>query len=109
MAPKITLAMLMCGIGAATAAGVAAAATPDPDVLAIAVKYDPTTLETDSGARRLYARIVNAADAVCPEYYNPHGLNPQVQACRQRAIENAVSKVHDPRLVAVHLSSTKRG
>ena len=41
MAPKITLAMLMCGIGAATAAGVAAAATPDPDVLAIAVKYDP--------------------------------------------------------------------
>ena len=41
MTPKITLAMLMCGIGAATAAGVAGAATPDLDVPAIAVKYDP--------------------------------------------------------------------
>jgi UrcA family protein len=109
MNPKITLAMLMCGMGAATAAGVASAATPDLDVPAIAVKYDPAVLATDSGARRLYARIVNAAAEVCPEYVNPHWVSPQVQACREKAIANAVTKVHNERLAAVYLGSTKRG
>jgi UrcA family protein len=109
MTPKITLAMLMCGIGAATAAGVAGAATPDLDVPAIAVKYDPAALETDSGARQLYARIVHAAADVCPEYYNSHWVSPAVQACRKQAVENAVAKVHNERLAAVYLSSTKRG
>ena len=106
---KITLAMLMCGMGAATAAGVASAATPDLDVPAITVKYDPAVLGSDSGARRLYARIVNAAAEVCPEYLNPHFVSPQVQACREKAIENAVMKVHNERLAAVYISSTKRG
>jgi UrcA family protein len=109
MSPKITLAMLMCGMGAATAGGVASAATPDLDVPAITLKYDPAVLGTDGGARRLYARIVNAAADVCPEYINPHWVSPQVQACREKAIENAVAKVHNERLAAVYLSSTKRG
>jgi UrcA family protein len=109
MSPKITLAMLMCGIGAGTAAGVAGAATPDLDVPAIAVKYDPATLDTDSGARQLYARIANAAVQVCPNYDNPHWVTHQVEMCRARAIENAVTKVHNPRLAAVYLSASKHG
>jgi len=109
MSPKITLAMLMCGIGAGTAAGVAGAATPDLDVPAIAVKYDPATLDTDRGARQLYARIAYAAAQVCPDYDNPHWVTHKVEVCREKAIENAVAKVHNPRLAAVYLSATKHG
>jgi UrcA family protein len=105
---KITLAMLMCGIGAVAAAGAASAATPDLDVPAIAVKYDPAALDTYSGARQLYARLENAAVEVCPNY-NPHWVSPQVQACRDHAIESAVAKVHNPRLAAIYQTATKRG
>jgi UrcA family protein len=105
---KITLAMLMCGIGAAAAAGVAGAATQDSDVRTLAVKYDPTALETDSGARHLYARITNAAADVCPSF-DPHFVSREVQMCREQAIAGAVAKVHNERLAAVYLSATKRG
>jgi UrcA family protein len=105
---KITLAMLMCGLGAATAAGIAGAAPADLDVRSLAVKYDPTALETDGGARQLYARIAKAAVDVCPSFA-PHLVSPEVQACRQQAIESAVAKVHNERLAAVYLSATKRG
>ena len=106
---KITLAMLMCGIGAVAASGMASAATPDLDTPTIAVKYDPTALDSSDGARQLYARLSNAAAEVCPSYDSPHWVSHRVQVCRDRAIENAVAKVHNPRLAAVYLSSTKRG
>jgi UrcA family protein len=106
---KITLAMLMCGIGAVAAAGMASAATPDLDTPTLAVKYDPAALDSDAGARQLYARLATAAAEVCPNYDNPHWVTHQVQVCRERAIENAVAKVHNPRLAAVYLSSTKHG
>jgi len=109
MTPKITLAMLMCGLGAAGAAGLASAATPDLDVPAIAVKYDPAVLDTDVGARRLYARIAKAAVDVCPSYGNPHWVTHKVEVCRQQAIENAVAKVHNARLATVYMSATKHG
>jgi UrcA family protein len=105
---KITLAMLMCGLGAVAAAGVAGAATADFDVRTLAVKYDPTALETDSGARQLYARITKAAADVCPSFA-PHLVSRDVQMCREQAIANAVAKVHNERLAAVYLSATKHG
>lgn len=105
---KITLAMLMCGIGAVAATGMASAATPDLDAPSIAVKYNPATLDSYDGARKLYARIENAAVEVCPSY-EPHLVSHQVQVCREHAIESAVAKVHNPRLAAVYLSATKRG
>jgi UrcA family protein len=108
MNPKITLAMLMCGIGAASAAGVASAATPDLDVLTLAVKYDPATLDSDAGARQLYARLAKAAAEVCPNY-EPHFISRQVQVCRSHALENAVAKVHNERLVAVYRGANKNG
>jgi len=109
MNAKITLTMLMCGIGAAAAAGVASAAAPDFDVPSIAVKYDSTALETDGGARRLYARIAAAAADVCPNYVSSPFVSPAVRACRERAIESAVAKVHNERLAAVYVSASKHG
>jgi UrcA family protein len=100
--------MLMCGIGAAAAAGVASAATPDLDAPSIAVKYDPASLDSNDGARQLYARLTNAAAEVCPSY-DAHWVSHQVQVCRDHAIESAVAKVHNPRLAAIYLMSTKRG
>ena len=105
---KITLAMLMCGIGAVAAAGMASAATPDLDAPSIVVKYDPATLDSYSGARQLYARLENAAAEVCPNY-DPRWVSHQVQVCRDHALESAVANVHNPRLAAIHLSATKRG
>jgi UrcA family protein len=104
---KITLAMLMCGIGAA-AAGVANAVTPDADAPRIMVKYDPATLDSDAGARALYARLAKAAAEVCPNF-EPHFISPQVQVCRSHALEDAVAKVHNERLVAVYRGANKNG
>lgn len=107
--PKITLAMLICGIVGAAAATTAGAAGSDTDAPAIAVKYDPTTLDSDGGARQLYARIVNAAAEVCPEYESPHWVTHAVQVCRDHAIAGAVAKVHHPKLVAIYRSNSKNG
>ena len=109
MNTKITLAMLMCGVGAAASAGMASAATPSLDMPTIAVKYDPAALNSYEGARQLYARLANAAAEVCPSFDSPRWISHQVQACREQAIESAVAKVHNPRLAAVHLSASKRG
>jgi UrcA family protein len=108
MNPKITLAMLMCGIGAAAAAGAANAATPDLDAPSIVVKYDPATLDSDAGARALYARLAKAAAEVCPNF-EPHFISSQVQVCRSHALENAVAKVHNERLAAVYRGANKNG
>jgi len=105
---KVTLAMLMCGIGAAAAAGVASAGTTDVEVSTLAVKYNPAALDTDGGARLLYTRIAKAAAAVCPSS-DPFFVNAAVRACREHAIETAVEKVHNERLAAVYLSSSKHG
>ncbi len=104
--PKVTLAMLICGIFAAAAAG---AATPEQDVLAVKVKYDPAMLATEGGARHLYARLEHAAEEVCPEYVNPHLVSPQVQACRTHSLQAAVMKINNPRLVAVYQSNAHIG
>jgi UrcA family protein len=106
---KITLSMLMCGIGAVGAAGAAGAATPDSDAPSIALKYDPVALNTDGGARKLYARIETAAAKVCPSYGDPIIVSQAAWECRQHAIESAVEKTHNPRLAAIYLSNSKRG
>ncbi len=66
MKPKITLAMLMCGIVSAACVGAASAATPGDDTLSVIVKYDPQNVSTPEGAKALYRRLVRAAADVCP-------------------------------------------
>jgi UrcA family protein len=109
MKTKITLALLMCGIGAVAASSLASAATPDLNQPTIVVKYVPAELATYQGARRLYARLSVAAAEVCPNYGSPHWITRQVKECREQAISNAVANVHNPRLAAVLLSSSDRG
>ena len=64
---KITMAMIACGIVGAAFIGAANAATPDDDVARVTVRYNPQSLETESGARALYSQLVNAAAEACPQ------------------------------------------
>ena len=108
--PKTTLAMLMCGIVAFAAAGAASAAGSDTDVPSVSVKYDPSALATEGGARQLYARIADAAAQVCPQYASsPHWVTRGVEQCREQSISRAVMKVNSPRLVAVYQRTVKSG
>ena len=81
-APKVTLAMILCGIVSAAgmaAAGAASAATQDGDVPSKAVRYDSASLLTDTGAHVVYRKIVSAAEAVCPA--NPGSMILSSNTC----------------------------
>jgi UrcA family protein len=103
--------LLLSGLGLAALAATATAAAPADTVApAVAVRYDSMMLATDRGARTLYARLSAAADKVCQDDSVGSHL-PSVAAlqCRKQAIQAAVEKVHNPRLVAVSRSSFKSG
>jgi len=111
-APKITLAMILCGIVSAAgmaAAGAASAATQDGDVPSKAVRYDSASLLTDTGAHVVYRKIVSAAEAVCPANPGSVILSGAVQECRAQAIAAAVMKINNSRLAAIHDSASGKG
>lgn len=109
--PKITLAMIMCGLVSAACIGAAGAATPDDEALSVAVKYDADSISTDAGARHLYHKLVTAAEQVCPVQSSFfHGMpSPAVRECRQQSVARAVFKINNPRLVAVYNTASRNG
>ncbi len=108
--PKITLAMILCGVVGAAGIGAVSAATPDDESLSIAVKYDPQALSTQEGARVLYRKLVRAAEEVCPtNSASPLMPSPAVAECRAQSIARAVFKINNPSLVAVYNASVKHG
>jgi len=108
--PKITLAMLMCGIVSAACVGAASAATPTDRTLSVAVQYDPQSISTQDGAKNLYRRLVRAAADVCPaDSSSPHLISPAVRECREQSVARAVFKINNPSLVAVYNTSSKHG
>jgi UrcA family protein len=108
--PKITLAMILCGVVGAAGIGAVSAATPDDESSSIAVKYHPQDLSTEDGARLLYRKLVRAAEEVCPtNSASPLVLTPAVAECRAQSIARAVFQINIPCLVAVYNASVKRG
>lgn len=108
--PKITVMMLVCGIVGAASIGTVSAAAADEDVPSVAVHYSSQSLDTESGARALYRRIVNAAAEVCPQdLSSPHFISDAVKQCREQSIARAVFKVNSPKLVAVYATNSKKG
>jgi UrcA family protein len=108
--PKITLAMILCGVVGAAGIGAVSAATPDDESLSVAVKYHPQDLSTQDGARALYRKLVRAAEAVCPtNSANPFLPGAAVAECRAQSVARAVFKINNPSLVAVYNASTKHG
>jgi UrcA family protein len=103
-----TALMLLCGIASAAYSGAASAATGDDDVLSVAIHYDRQSLDTDSGARTLYRRIVNAAAEVCPQdSSSPHWISDAVRRCREESVARAVMQINHPHLAAVYAASTR--
>ena len=108
--PKITLAMILCGVVGAAGIGAVSAATPDDESSSVAVKYHAEDLSTQEGARVLYRKLVRAAAEVCPtDSASPLFPSPAIAKCRAQSIARAVFKINNPSLVAVYNASTKHG
>ena len=99
-ATKIIIASL------ATFAGLMSSAQANADsaqVLTRTVSYDARTLNSEQGARTLYARLRSAAGEVCSPYESRELSRKAVwQSCVHSAVESAVLKVNSPLVSAMH-------
>jgi UrcA family protein len=107
--PKITLLMVLCGVVGAAASGAVSAASVVDEVPQRVVKYSSDTLNTDSGVRSLYHRIVKAAEDVCPVTSGTRFVTTAVAECRAQSVARAVHQIDSPRLAALYAASSKRG
>ena len=100
----LVVAAAVAGFGFAAAAG----AQTNDQVPQLAVRYSPASLDTDSGARQLYVRLVSAAETVCVQ---PDSRIPStaVVECRKQAVAKAVAQIHNSRLAAVSAGHAKMG
>ena len=107
--PKITLLMVLCGVVGAAASGAVSAASVADEVPQRVVKYSPDILNTDTGVRSLYHRIVKAAEEVCPVTPGTRFIPRAVVECRAQSVARAVHQIDNPRLAALYAASSKRG
>ena len=106
------------GIGIAALASCMIAATAGADskihvkdrLPSVVVRYGDLDISTESGARALYARLGTAARRVCPDD-NSYDLRmlQTVRACRQQAIDRAVTNLNSTALAAVHYKHVTSG
>jgi UrcA family protein len=103
---------VLTAVTAVLALGACAIANAAPTTTApsVTVRYDDLNLAGDSGTRVLYARIVAAARQVCaaPDIRDLGAL-AAARDCADHAIAQAVSDVHNPKLVAVFAASEPNG
>jgi len=79
-----------------------------PDVRSVTVSYRDLDLSTPHGAKVLYRRIQAAAREVCG-YRGADLLEQSVwKGCYRNAIADAVGKVNNPRVTAVHTGRPAR-
>jgi UrcA family protein len=104
---KVALLMVAASLGFAMVAG---AATVDSDAPSLVVKYNSQSLTTDVGVQQLYRRILDAAKQVCPEAYALEiGVSPGAQACRARAVADAIQRIGNTRLASLYATRSKSG
>ncbi|MFO1401895.1 MAG: UrcA family protein [Steroidobacteraceae bacterium] len=94
-----------------TLAGLASAQAADlaAERPSVAVRYDDLNLASDGGARRLYARLQQAAVRVCPGGHDRDRTRAARRACQAQAVDAAVLQVSSPRLAALHAHDGGRG
>jgi UrcA family protein len=97
---RFTLTIPLLGAVLSIAGASAAFASPVSAPRQV-VRFDAAALSSDAGARAVYAQISKAAEKVCPNSYSLLTSN-LVQACREQAVADAVAKIHNQRLAAVH-------
>jgi UrcA family protein len=100
---RLILAAAACALAGLPAAHAADARGPS----AVTVRYDDLNLDTDSGVRTLYARLKRAAELVCPGSHDRDLARVSIgRACKAQAVDAAVTRVHNPRLAALHTRGT---
>jgi UrcA family protein len=107
---KFAKTLLLGGLAGLSLAGAASAASTDDTMPASTVRYSQSSLATDDGARVLYSRLAQAAEAVCPnEPLNSRVSTTSVMKCRRQALSAAVARIHNQRLAALHAATSKAG
>jgi UrcA family protein len=85
--------------------GITPAWSGTPDVRSVTVSYGDLDLSSPAGANALYRRIQGAAKQVCG-YAGADLIEQSIwRGCYRNAIANAVGKVNNPLLTAVHTGS----
>jgi len=97
-------ALLIAAALTGLAAGPAAAATGSSigSEPARVVRYDDLNLDSEAGAKALYARLERAAEQVCPTA-GVRDLNRlrALQVCQEEAIARAGAQIASPKLAAI--------
>jgi UrcA family protein len=82
----------------------AAQAADDVEVTNIQVQFADLNVDTSHGAHELYRRLNGAADIACGDQAELVDISEMrnIEACRQKAIEDAVAHINRPRLTALY-------
>jgi UrcA family protein len=87
----------------------ATAAQPAAAVPRATLYYSPHDLATDRGTRALYARIVAAAQSVCPGWDSRDlGAVAASRECQRDAVARAIGQIGNARLAAAHAHAIAR-
>ena|SRR5208283_2505030 len=104
---SMILATFVAVAGAAASGTVVA--QPYDQVLAKKVTYGDLNLETEEGAKVLYARLRHAGEDVCSPLESRELIRRQIwRTCVDSAVASAVTRVNKPRVTALHNQSAKR-
>jgi UrcA family protein len=98
-------ALIAGAICVALSAGITAVATAagSPDSYQITVNYRDLDASSVRGAAVLYSRIHSAAEKLCLNFAESDAFSKmRKEACVNKAIEGAVSRVGEPALLAVY-------
>jgi UrcA family protein len=102
MFTKTTLAAV-AAISLFAGLSTASAATPSGDTVSVTISYDDLDLNTNAGARAMFARITHAAGQICGTQPGSQ-LIDKVQAykgCMSSITDRAVTKLGNARVSAV--------
>jgi UrcA family protein len=82
----------------------AAQAADDVEVTNIRVQFADLNPDSRHDAHELYKRLSGAANIACGDQAELVDISEMrdIEACRQKAIEDAVARIHQPRLTAVY-------
>jgi UrcA family protein len=99
----VALVALAGAVAFATAANARAETVSQEEVRTRTVSYADLNLANARDTAELYSRLRHAADVVCGEYTFPDLRAKQAHAaCAERALSDAVARVDDVQLTALH-------
>ncbi len=100
---RIVVAALLATTAAVVPASYAQVLMSDGQTPSVTVRYSDLNLATSEGSHVLYARLVDAAQRVCPAagYMTELRQNRDRQRCISTAVEHAVKKIKSPQFAQV--------